>query len=714
MSNNIFGYNNKIVSTRKENTLNNNLPVGFLQYSDNRNQIVLYDTSMNYNPSSETLSVTNIIGTVTGPASNIDITDTNNDETYYITFVDSSGNNKVLRIDETSGPLKYNPSSGLLTTTNLSTGQINLAGDIIGLGSEDISGINSITASVFNGRVNGTINVGDLTSGPFPVPSTIKVILGIEAPDANTQLASNDNLKYDVSSNILYSSYFNGDGNSLTNLNISNLNGTIPNSKLTNDSITIGTTEIDLGSSSTNIAGLNQLSGSSKSINFSTGSISGFTITGDNVVITDDQTTNSDYKVVFTDSDGSEESLLIDGGTNGLKFNPSTNTLSCLTTDAYATGLSLSSFTGTKSFVFASGSLPGGNDVFRATTSNICFDNTNNRLGIGVSAPTETLVSSGTVRALGATVSNEPSITLSYGSNTANVEARGTNSTTVANMAFYVATEAFQTSHLSMYIKGSNGYVGIKNSTPFYQLDTLHTASGSGFSTGTMSALFQTTTGAGRHGIGIGGDVLTGNGFLQSVYNDTNTGFNIILQPMIGNVAIGNVNPTYKLQLATDSAGKPSTNTWTIVSDKRIKKNITELSKDILYEKAKNYKIKKFNYKEDYLNAHELEDRNYIGIIADEVEEYMPCCIEKRDIKLKVGDEEKIIKDCKSFKSTELDYILKGCIPHLIKENEELKNKVQNQGLIIESQKEINNMLEWKYENLLSRIIKLETENQSK
>ena len=137
-NNNIFGYNHKIVSTQSQTTDNLNLPIGFLRYSDNRNQIILFDSAMNYNPSTETLSVTNITGTITGPASHIDITDTNTDATYYITFVDSSGNNKVLRVDEATEPLKYNPSTGLLTTTTLSTGQINLAGDIIGLKNEDI------------------------------------------------------------------------------------------------------------------------------------------------------------------------------------------------------------------------------------------------------------------------------------------------------------------------------------------------------------------------------------------------------------------------------------------------------------------------------------------------------------------------------------------------------------------------------------------------
>jgi hypothetical protein len=44
-----------------------------------------------------------------------------------------------------------------------------------------------------------------------------------------------------------------------------------------------------------------------------------------------------------------------------------------------------------------------------------------------------------------------------------------------------------------------------------------------------------------------------------------------------GNVAIGNVTPTFNLHLANDSAGKPTSNTWSIVSDIRTKRNVERL-----------------------------------------------------------------------------------------------------------------------------------------
>ena len=41
-----------------------------------------------------------------------------------------------------------------------------------------------------------------------------------------------------------------------------------------------------------------------------------------------------------------------------------------------------------------------------------------------------------------------------------------------------------------------------------------------------------------------------------------------------GRVGIGTGNPTHRLELSTDDAAKPGTNTWTVVSDIRMKQNI--------------------------------------------------------------------------------------------------------------------------------------------
>jgi hypothetical protein len=54
-----------------------------------------------------------------------------------------------------------------------------------------------------------------------------------------------------------------------------------------------------------------------------------------------------------------------------------------------------------------------------------------------------------------------------------------------------------------------------------------------------------------------------------------------------GKVGIGTTSPSAQLELSTDSAKKPSTNTWTIASDQRLKTNITNADNDRCYEIVK-------------------------------------------------------------------------------------------------------------------------------
>ena len=41
-----------------------------------------------------------------------------------------------------------------------------------------------------------------------------------------------------------------------------------------------------------------------------------------------------------------------------------------------------------------------------------------------------------------------------------------------------------------------------------------------------------------------------------------------------GNVGIGTITPTFRLQMGTNSAAKPTSNAWTVISDARLKKDI--------------------------------------------------------------------------------------------------------------------------------------------
>lgn len=88
-----------------------------------------------------------------------------------------------------------------------------------------------------------------------------------------------------------------------------------------------------------------------------------------------------------------------------------------------------------------------------------------------------------------------------------------------------------------------------------------------------------------------------------------------------GNVGIGVSTPTYQLQLSTDSAGKPGTNTWSIASDMRLKDSRAPFTRSI--DALMGLETIYFTYKKD--NDLGLpSDREYVGIRAQDVQKVIP------------------------------------------------------------------------------------------
>lgn len=88
-----------------------------------------------------------------------------------------------------------------------------------------------------------------------------------------------------------------------------------------------------------------------------------------------------------------------------------------------------------------------------------------------------------------------------------------------------------------------------------------------------------------------------------------------------GNVGIGTTNPTYQLQLSTDSAAKPGTSTWTIASDVRLK----DIRAPFLRGLAAMEGIHPIYFK--YKEGNELSlptDKEYVGIIAQDAKKAVP------------------------------------------------------------------------------------------
>ncbi|MGZ3771286.1 MAG: tail fiber domain-containing protein, partial [Bdellovibrio sp.] len=102
----------------------------------------------------------------------------------------------------------------------------------------------------------------------------------------------------------------------------------------------------------------------------------------------------------------------------------------------------------------------------------------------------------------------------------------------------------------------------------------------------------------------------------------------LTVQRATGNVGIGVTNPTYLLQLSTDSAAKPGTSTWTIASDERLKNIRAPFNRGLA--SIEGIKPIYFNYKKN--NPLGLpSDKEYVGIKAQDALKTVPEAVSQDD-----------------------------------------------------------------------------------
>jgi hypothetical protein len=111
-----------------------------------------------------------------------------------------------------------------------------------------------------------------------------------------------------------------------------------------------------------------------------------------------------------------------------------------------------------------------------------------------------------------------------------------------------------------------------------------------------------------------------------------------------GRLLVGIIaSPAHQLQVSTDSAGKPSTSTWTIVSDERIKEDIELADLDLCYEAIKAIPLKRYKWRDEIYTTEQVTDRRKLGWIAQDVETVFPKAVGTHDFKYNQVFEETII-----------------------------------------------------------------------
>jgi len=112
-----------------------------------------------------------------------------------------------------------------------------------------------------------------------------------------------------------------------------------------------------------------------------------------------------------------------------------------------------------------------------------------------------------------------------------------------------------------------------------------------------------------------------------------------------GKVGIGTASPSYQLQLSTDSAAKPSTNTWTVTSDERLKTDIQLADLNRCLEIVKSLPLKYYRWRDDIYSPEAVKDRGMLGWIATDVEQVFPKAVDiipkyTGDVEIEDGVEE--------------------------------------------------------------------------
>jgi hypothetical protein len=187
-----------------------------------------------------------------------------------------------------------------------------------------------------------------------------------------------------------------------------------------------------------------------------------------------------------------------------------------------------------------------------------------------------------------------------------------------------------------------------------------------------------------------------------------------------GQIGIGTTNPAYQIELSTDSAAKPTTSTWTISSDIRLKENIETADLDRCYDIVNQLPLKRYRWKDDIYGSNQIKDRSKLGWIAQDVESIFPKAVGITPFKYNryntttkpvldldgsnIYDEngnivyetikeiisEETIEDCKDLNVDQIYAVMYGTIKKLINIVEDNKTQIDMLKIEIDNLKSMN------------------------
>lgn len=155
-----------------------------------------------------------------------------------------------------------------------------------------------------------------------------------------------------------------------------------------------------------------------------------------------------------------------------------------------------------------------------------------------------------------------------------------------------------------------------------------------------------------------------GNGFSDGLRS------NALNVDTFGRTGLGVTAPSYQLQLSSNSAAKPTSSSWTVVSDERVKTNIQDYTTGLTEILQINPKTFDYNGKAGF-----EETTGNIGIIAQDVQGIMPETINTYEAKLNEDDAEET--ELFNFDSHPIQFALINAVKELNAKIEALEAKIQ-------------------------------------
>jgi hypothetical protein len=264
-----------------------------------------------------------------------------------------------------------------------------------------------------------------------------------------------------------------------------------------------------------------------------------------------------------------------------------------------------------------------GGTVNSGTSYGLIVDANAGNVGIGTTNPGYALDVSGYIRSSQEIISTLGSASSQFRAIAGNYGLMLRNDGSATNFLLTNSGNQYGTwnSLRPLIISNANGNVGIGNNTLYIQ----HGGNVGIGTTGPMSKLIVRGT---QGNLAVNTESAT-NAIAIEAFDDGNTTkYPILLNPWGGNIGIGLTNPSYQLQLSQNSAAKPTSNTWTIASDARIKNVVRNYEKGLAEILQINPII--YTYKEN--NALGIVDPGeHVGIIAQAVQPIFPEAVTTND-----------------------------------------------------------------------------------